>query len=299
MRVYDDGRTVVLRFTSGNRAPLVNYVVAFNALTGQKLWQADDFDSRHSMAAPTLLRGPLPFMLVDDGQRRWTRIDTRTGREMWSMELPNDCQYEAAASIDRISYVKACADGSDAVLTLVSVYAATGKIALEKPISRQPLVDNPGTPLDGVWDVQLRIERGSDEALAWHNGAGWHAVDLATGTVTPPVGHPVEFLGDPGPELLTERIYPAHGIEVRAGPDAAVRCEIPDEHWSGRPVAWLGEQVVILTGGDVAGFSRSDCGQGARHSPSADEPIQVIPGPGVLLAIRDLKDRSVVDGYGR
>ncbi|MCZ8378906.1 PQQ-binding-like beta-propeller repeat protein [Mycobacterium sp. CPCC 205372] len=297
MRVYDGGRTVMVRFV-GRSPEDVNYVVAFDAVSGEVLWQADDARGKYSFDGIFEFRERIPFLLAEDGEDRWTRIDTRTGESMWSIDLPRDCQRPAAVAGERLVYVATCLDGADAVYTLVSIDAATGKPALTKEIDRFPFRSD---ETERVYALDPQLFPASDEVVVLTSGARgvpirYHKVDVRTGAVanTP---LPQSFDGDPRGDVLTYE--PQRKVfNLRSGADLAVRCEVPADFPIGA-VAWLGETFVVQDDGGLAAFARTDCARRAERPEEDGEFIYVVPAPGVTLAVRRLgDDRMVVEGYG-
>ncbi|MFO7163372.1 MAG: PQQ-binding-like beta-propeller repeat protein [Mycolicibacterium hassiacum] len=293
MGVYDGGRTVVLEY--GGNSAVAQRFVALDALTGEILWQKDDVDEKYSLRAPPGIDEPSPYMIVAD-TAAWVRIDTRTGNRLWRIDLPDGCATRGAVTATRVLSVAACADGDgddEARIMVASFDAATGERVFDKEVGRLR------RPEDGGFSWLTTIVRpGNDDLVAFSAGTEWQGVNVVTGDVVPIGSGPLSYLGDPGTELLTRMPYPEKGLEMRSGPDAAVRCRIAGEHRSDRPVAWLGEQVVTVRNG-IAAYARSDCTPGARYE---DESGRVgvrlaVPAPGVLLAVRVLGDKTYIDGY--
>lgn len=292
MRVYDEGRTVVVRFAGRQE---VDYVVAFDAVRGDVLWQVDN---TYSLEDPhDFYRQRMPFLLVGDGDDRWTRIDTRTGQPQWTVDLPKDCRHPAAVAGERLVYVATCLDGADAVYTLVSIDVATGKPVLTNEVDRFPFrSDEP----EGVYALDPQLFPASDEVVVLTSGARgvpirYHRVDVRTGAVADTL-LPQPFAGDPGADVL---MYEAARkvFALRSGADLAVRCDVPAAFPVGA-VAWLGETFVVKDDGGLAAFARTDCARRAERPAEDGEFIYVVPAPGVALAVRRLgDDRMVIEGY--
>ena len=119
MQAYDDGHTVVIVYAGADpkASGMVNRVMALDTITGRELWAADNFDRRFWMRAPVWMPEGSRYMFADEGGGRYTRIDTRTGKPMWSLQLDQgNCVAAGADDPRRVSYVLACLEGEQATL---------------------------------------------------------------------------------------------------------------------------------------------------------------------------------------
>jgi PQQ-like domain len=119
VRVFDDGRTVVAAVAAGpnNSAQLL---VGLDAITGQQLWSArstlrspesDSFDPLRNMHGVEELE-PGPFLIANrfSNTSAWTRIDTRTGKPLWTIDAPvgPHCNGKVADTQSRIVTATVC-----------------------------------------------------------------------------------------------------------------------------------------------------------------------------------------------
>ena len=308
MQVYDDGHSVLVHLAGGDprASGLVSRVVALDAVTGRTLWEADDFGRHYSMRAPYWMAEGSRYMLADEGEGRYTRIDTRTGKPMWSLELndPN-CVVRGADDPDRVSYVSACISGEDVTLRVVSLNAVNGQAVLDKVIDRYHLARLDRHPQSPTANLNLSVRPATQTAIAVSdytagatNPHGWRAIDVTTGDSVW-IKEPVPFRGNPGRDVLTEA-QGASGpvLAMRRIPDLIDRCMLSEPPRRNRAVAWLGEQLVTLRSGPgIASFSRETCALVQRRLPSAAFYDALIPSPGALLAISKSGNTLVVDGY--
>jgi hypothetical protein len=121
MQVYDDGHTVVIAFAGADSrfTGLVNRVVALDTVTGRSLWEADNFDGHYSLRAPIWMAEGSRYMFADDGEGRFNRIDTRTGKPIWSLQLNyGDCRVLGVDDQSHVSYASACLNGEEVTFAL-------------------------------------------------------------------------------------------------------------------------------------------------------------------------------------
>jgi hypothetical protein len=307
MRVYDDGRTVVLHLVRRETAgrDRVHRVVALDAITGEQLWSTDDADDSYPVPSATTI-GTSRFMIVDDGLSR-TRIDTRTGKTMWTLQLPERCRFHTVESPKYLAYVAGCATGLDAAVRLISADVATGTIVVDRVLDHYQLINPRSIPPQS--NMQLSVGAVTDEELAvsdYTNGAPvqnreYRAINLVTGQMTT-IGRPWPYLGDPRGDVMTfdrtegnDHLSP---LTLRTGADLAVKCALPETDLPPQ-IGWLGTEVVKpVQRGAIVGYDRRDCTPGAtREAPADGYYVRVIPAPGVLLAVRSTKGGSTVDGY--
>jgi PQQ-like domain len=97
VRVFDQGRTVVAAIAAGP-TDSAQVLLGLEAVTGQQLWSArstlrspesDSFDPLRNMHGVEDL-APSPFLIANrySNTSPWTRIDTRTGKPLWTIDAP-------------------------------------------------------------------------------------------------------------------------------------------------------------------------------------------------------------------
>jgi hypothetical protein len=305
MAVYDDGHTVMVEFASaGNSSALVDRLVALDAVTGQTLWETDNFGHRYPLRAPFWMPEGSRYMFTDDGQGRFTRIDTRSGKPMWSLQFDDGTCVRRGADIGaHVVYAAACLTGDEVTLRAVSIDAISGQSLVDKVIDRYRarLGNYPGNP---AANLNLSVRAATDNTVAVNDftaGAprpqDWRAVSVGSGEVAW-IKKPVRFRGDPGPDVLTHTFGDAGpGLAMRTEPSLLDRCTLAATPRDDQAVAWLGRQVVVADGAGLAAFSRDTCAPAGRRSASAGAYDLVAPAPGVLLGVSRSGSGLVVDGY--
>jgi hypothetical protein len=308
MRVFDDGRTVVLRLVDGEGPGggwLANRVVALDAMTGHQLWQRDDFDDQYPLHSPRWMTANSRYMLVDGDHDRLTRIDTRTGHPAWTTTLARDEDHCDGGGVDTaaaIVYVEECITSGEATLRLTSVAPDSGR-------TTDSLVERFMTDWRSGSGVGFDVLPAADDAIAVQDirlealrQKRWDVIWIPT-AATAWTGRPASFVGSPGPDVLTSEPDPGGGSDswayaMRSGPELKVRCLLPVDASAGGTVAWLPDEVVVPqphTG--ITAFDRTTCAPRPSHAPASSRPQYVIPAPGVVLAIAKGSSTITIDGY--
>jgi outer membrane protein assembly factor BamB len=119
VRVFDEGRTVVAAVAVGPTYS-AQMLVGLDAVTGQQLWSArstlpspesDSFDPLRSIHGVEDL-DPSPFLIANrySNTSAWTRLDTRTGKPLWTIDAPAGphCDGKVADTQSRIVTATVC-----------------------------------------------------------------------------------------------------------------------------------------------------------------------------------------------
>lgn len=147
VRVFDDGATIVVYSGAGRNWLSDSFLVGLDAMTGHQLWTSQDpaiasayFNDDRSFGSPYyLMTGPKEA-------RTWTRWDTRTGKQLWTIDPPvGDCDVEErwrADTASRLVSVVYCGGGNSARIRVVAIDPGTGRPLRELV----PLPTLPPTP---------------------------------------------------------------------------------------------------------------------------------------------------------
>lgn len=126
---------------------------AFDAVTGEILWQKTDFTRDYTQAAEPALRpalgvpGPwraaVPLILVDDNRIRG--YDARTGARRWSTAITDSDarshRVETVVTDTAIYRLAACSDDTSGWVTLTVLDAHSGAIVASRELDRHPTTD--------------------------------------------------------------------------------------------------------------------------------------------------------------
>lgn len=298
MRVYDEGHTVVVRFRDTDHPPgfYADKVLAFDTMTGERLWESADFDGAFLLSGD--VRNPIDgdFMMRMGGDGRVTRIDTRTGRPAWTVSLPGgqSCSGAGTKVADAIVYATECRTGREVTLRVASIDPGTGRTTVDTEVERFTTTWAGTLPLKvlaadakdvGLQDVRLESER---------NGL-WRIVRRPSG---PSLwsGRPARFVGEPGTRLLTRERELAYAL--RTEPDLDERCRIPASGALEDTVSWLPSEVIVPRDGSTLSlFDPNNCALRRTLEAGGDRYAQVVPAPGVLLTVKRHGSNLIVDGY--
>ncbi|WP_131812937.1 PQQ-binding-like beta-propeller repeat protein [Mycolicibacterium peregrinum] len=281
-QVFDDLKTVVVLFSSD--AYHSGEVVGLDATTGRQLWRSADLDLFGSPGVDWIRSGDdsgLFYLTVQDGDEL-TRLDSRTGDRLWSVQVP--------APIDRIDtrsgigYLTGSVTGERVQIRYVSLDPETGRqrfdvVADEYPVAA--IYDRDALPDTSVFSV---VHAGRD-GVAFRDRLGrTFYVNGVTGAATPLEGR-VKF-GYPAVDAFIEQFrYPQDNLRrLREGSDAAIRCTLPDGISVGGRAFLRDEMVASERGDGLAAVRRSDCSMvsGRQHVAGGSDVVVV---PGAILVV--------------
>jgi outer membrane protein assembly factor BamB len=305
--VFDDGRTVLVAFESAvvDGTSLAGHVVALDAITGSVLWTSYDPEIMKALEGEFFdPRTANSYLMRRDADRRWTRIDTRTGEPTWSIDSPKECPRRAAGAGDHIALVSQCVENDQVVYRLETVGAVTGKTLVDKVINTFRIPDGIDREIF-MRDTDIHLVALGGGAIAvgdysvWapENASAWRAMNTTTGTDVILPGQPLASTGPADGSVLTQvSTYPRDVVDLRDGPRLEVRCQLGARLAYDERAVWLGSQVVFDTEDVLTAFSRTDCAPTAvTREPG--EIIGVYAAPGALLVARKDGRRVLVDGY--
>jgi hypothetical protein len=312
-RVFDQGRTVVAAVTAGPTDE-ARLLVGLDAVTGRQLWSA-----RSTMRTPETMsfhpyrnthgveaRDPSPFLIEDryDGSR-WTRLDTRTGKAMWTVDAPldHDCSGVIADTESQIATATQCFANKKVTVGFVVLDPASGK---------------------QIWQTTLARDLSDKGFMLWATPAGQDGVQVTYKPVavpTPPIyvnvaTHQMRDLGlqdsvVASPEradvYMVRRwrgadspefgLYDANGVQrCTLPPGIQIAQDLMADYYLYLPLA---DQVVVYDR-DAKKFNtidKSTCAVlGAQPGSSAVDWLA--SAPGAVLVERIERDGTYVDGYG-
>lgn len=138
LRVFDEGRTVVLAVNAGPDGQ-ARLLVGLDAVTGREIWserstlpdpEANSFHPDRNMHGIENVE-PSPFLIANrsSGKSPWTRYDTRTGKPMWTVDTPvgPDCRGRVADTQSEIATATVCFANGKVNLGVVVQDPASGK----------------------------------------------------------------------------------------------------------------------------------------------------------------------------
>ncbi len=290
--VFDDGATVVVAVDSG--AHDAGALVGLDAVTGDVLWRTPDGSMLHAVDQA---QGPaeLNYLTVTLGWRR-TRIDTRTGRELWRVEVPDRHQYLAFNTPAGIGYFMGEAGNGGVDLSYLVLDPQTGATRFDIPVGTYPW--------KGVKDKQrprvLDARNAGPSGVVFTDGDGRRRfLNAATGTV-------VEFesaavigpgsVGGPDGEFVTQTVSDAgSSVALRDGADGRVRCSV-EVTADVRSAAWLADAVLLADSDGVSALRRADCTKLPTGLHAAGG--QVVVAPGAVLVVDTAAQPAVIAGFG-
>jgi outer membrane protein assembly factor BamB len=318
-KVYDDGRTVIVRSRGRMGRYEASSLVALDAMTGELLWTSGDplrlaaFGTRgNSNLWPVDWSWPVRELVArwDDG---WAAFDARTGAQLWRIPVPKPCQGEYFGS-DVVEGATAmllftqCQSGGLLSVTASTVDPATGEVVTSVPVVTDQLPDR------GRSYVEVVLTPAGDDGAVFsvrgesgeHDGYFTAAGELVDSTLKP-----VDVVrgAAPAAEFLAALYHDAPHIAV-IGADGVQRCAAPltarAMPQTETAVAWLADEFVLpvsawRTPDDFVQILQSFDRQTCAPLRGIELPRGTLRGisaaAGVVLALRTAPDGTYLDGY--
>ena len=286
--VYDDGGTVVVRFDSG--AHQAGVLVGLDAETGTLLWRTDD---RVQVAAVTDTPGDTPtdgqgHYLVTFSGPNMTRIDTRTGRELWRTDIGYPNSHLVASTGADIGLFSGQVQQQDVAMHYLAVDPATGAIRHNIAVGRYPRWEGGG----------VSAAAAGRDGLVFAGGDGQpRYLNVATGRVFPLPPGALARGGGPDGFVTETPIFGGRTLGLHDGVDGRLRCSVDVQGTGGVTVAGLGSMLLIGTRDGVRAYRATDSGACAPL-PGADLHVpadDLVVAPGALLVV-DRKEGTIT-GY--
>ena len=279
--VFDAGATVVLGLDSG--AHLAGEVVGLDAVTGAVLWRSarsglirtvDDADAERE-----------PWYLVIANGSELTRIDTRTGKELWHSTIPHPHMYVPFDTRIGIGYFSGEAQTTGVDMRYVSLDPQTGAIRFDIPVGVYRWTDGVG------WPQRINPRHAGDDGTVFVDADGRPRYVNGMSGVLTPFGQDDLIEARGSAEFLTRT---EHAVAIRSSDDGRVRCTIPTDAVV-TSAGWLEDQVLLGHGDRISAYRRSDCAaQVERQAPRGD----ILVAPGVVLVVGAVDQGAVtVTGY--
>jgi outer membrane protein assembly factor BamB len=312
VRVFDEGRTVVAEVPAGPTGK-DGLLIGLNAVTGAELWSRrwdpdiggfDPGRNKHGIEDFE----PSPFLITNrrPDKSAWTRIDTTTGKPMWTVDAPlgDHCWGRVADTQSQIATATVCSDGGKAKIGVVVQDPGSGRQIWQTTFSNalpggpDSRVDVRATPagLDGIAVDYGAV--GGSSTLTYVNTASHTVLDLAP-------HDSVRASFQRADVFIVEHSHEATGGELSLyGADGLRRCSLPPGLAVGKNVTGdyaaylaLANEVVVYDGNHrtFQTFDKNTCAPGAiTPAASAD---WMAAAPGALLVERIESDGTYVDGY--
>lgn len=314
LRVFDGGRTVVAAVTAGPTYD-EHVLVGLDAVTGRQLWttrstlqepEADSFHpyrNTHGVAG----REPSPFLIANRSSDKaaWTRIDTRTGKPMWTVDAPvgRDCYGRVADTQTLIATATVCLGEDTADVGLVVLNPESGQrvwqttLAKALPHGNDQYLQLRVTPA-GSDGVEVYYGRPSRTEVNRYVNVGGHVVrDLGSGYVraSPQPADVFIVAHDAGSGASDLSLYDANGLQ---------RCTLsPGIDLAGDPMGDysdylpLAQQVLVFDwkSDSMQMIDKNTCAPG--DSRPVSEASWLAAAPGAVLIERSDANGTYVDGY--
>jgi hypothetical protein len=316
LRVFDEGRTVVAAVHAGPTGA-AGVLVGLDAVTGRELWsrQWTLENSDESAFSPGWNRHGIgdyessPSLIAKRSVNKsaWTRIDTRTGKPMWTVDAPwsNDCWGRVADTQSQIATATACSGGGKVKIGVVVQDPTSGQQVWQTTFSNA-IPDRPDNRLD------LRVTPVGLEGVVVTYGA---ADAPTTRTYVNVVSHVVLDLGphdsaeaspEQGDVFVVEHSHQPTGADFGLyGMDGLQRCaltpglrlrnDLVGDYALYLPLA---NDIVAYDsdGPTFRTFDKYTCAALATQ-PASSAVDWLATAPGVILVERIETDGTYVDGY--
>lgn len=173
-RVFDDGATIVVYSGAGRNWLSDSFLVGLDAMTGHQLWASPDITlaGAYFNDDPTF-GSPYHLMAGAAVAGTWTRWDTRTGKQLWSIDTPiRDCdvqQRRRADTASRLVSVVFCGGNGSASIRVAVTDPATGHLQRELvPLAALPPDPHPAalTKQTGPDWITLSYHRADSDSAA-------------------------------------------------------------------------------------------------------------------------------------
>lgn len=292
--VFDDGATVVVGFDSG--AHEAGEVVGLDAITGKLLWRSADPSvviAVEDFAAPNGVGGDAPFYLVVSNGSGLTRIDTRTGEDMWSTDLTYPHMYLAFDTEAGVGYFTGESSNAGAEMRYVSLDPRAGGIRFDVSAGTYRWGDRAE---DDGWPQVIDARHAGRNGIVFTDGdRRVRYLDSVTGDSS--LFDTSELLGAGSADEFLAQTATPHGstVTVREQRDGRIRCSMPTGVVA-ESAGWLGEEVLIAHRGGVSAYRRSDCSQLPGTAPRVHGG-SIVVAPGVVLIIDSGPDSTTITGY--
>lgn len=291
--VFDYGTTVVVSLKSEETRS--GEAVGLDAMTGRVLWRSNDRSvvgalDRFAENVDIQSNEPLLMLILDPSTLG--RIDTRTGRILWRVEVPSG--YTPVDSEAGIGYFTNVETGDRIDVHYVSLDPASGDVRFDV-IASTFLRSDLG---------ELTSPKVTSPKQAGRNGVVFTAgagraqyINVLNGRVFPFDGEvmfPTVLADDSVAETHTFNPYTATWA-IRNQSDGSVHCVLPKDVIVGGS-DWLEDEVLHSDPAGVTAYRRSDCSKVTPAQPRIPNgyPLAV---PGVLLVL-DLDPATlVIRGY--
>ena len=316
LRVFDDGRTVVVAQNAGPDGQ-ARVLVGLDAVTGREIWserstlpdpEANSFDPHLNMHGIER-REPSPFLIANRSSdtSAWTRFDTRTGKPMWTVDSPvgHGCSGRVADTESLIVTATACSANGNANVGVVLQDPRSGKQVWQATLAEN-IPDRP----DQRFDIHA-------------TPAGRDGIEIAYGPANAPtnrvyvnvLSHNLRDLGpddriaastEPGdvfvmqhqqqPDVTQLSLYGTNGVQ-RCGlsPDLKLRTALFGDYDLYLPL--YGDAVFYDT--TAHALQTVDANTCAAHGtqPVSAATNWLDAAPGLVWLQRVERDGTYVDGY--
>ncbi|BBX34944.1 hypothetical protein MMAG44476_31516 [Mycolicibacterium mageritense DSM 44476 = CIP 104973] len=295
MHVFDDGATVVARFApDGGR---FGVAVGLDAMTGQVLWRSADHEITSAVAgmgADSGLSANEPLYLVVPGESTLTRIDTRTGRKLWSVGVPDD--YSSVDSEAGVGYFTGAENNGRTDVHYVSLDPQTGNARFDVVAATYRVAEEDTYASNHVRAVKQAGRNGV--VFTTRADGGTHYLNALTGQVFPFDGDLLFSTVATDDFVASEHSFQPNTPSINAireQPDGRVRCPLPEGVVVG-PTDWLADEVIYADRAGLIAYRRSDCSEVPAAGPRVPTgDLTAVPG---VVLVADLNPASlVIRGY--